>query len=35
MTNFIAMGMNNKRQDNRKVARGQLIVIQQEQGGRV
>lgn len=33
MTNFIAMGMNNKRQDNRKVARGQLI--QQEQGGRV
>lgn len=33
MTNFIAMGMNNKRQDNRKVARGQLI--QQEQDGRV
>lgn len=33
MTNFIAIGMNNKRQDNIKVARGQLI--QQEQLGRV
>lgn len=35
MTNFIAMGMNNKRQDNRKVARIRGQLIQQEQGGRV